>query len=121
VADRPSIVVIVLDALRADCAPFAGDSPYLRSLGLKRPDLPALSSLVRDSFVFTQAIACAPYTTACISSMLTGLLPPEHGIRSFSSTSLSRDVRTLPAILAGAGYATCAMSDQPRILQPMGC
>jgi hypothetical protein len=120
VSDRPSIVMIVLDALRADCTPGADESAHLSSLGIRPPRLPALAGLVRGSTVFTQAFACAPYTTACTASLLTGLLPPEHGVRSFSSASLSRGVRTLPAILAEAGYATCAMSDQPQILQPMG-
>jgi arylsulfatase A-like enzyme len=117
---QPSVVVIMLDALRADCAPGAADSAHLRSLGLKPPQMPALSRLVSGAYTFTQAIACAPYTTACTASILTGLLPPEHGVRAFSTTSLSREVRTLPAILATHGYATCAMSDRPQVLQPMG-
>ena len=29
---RPSIIVILLDALRADCAPFMPETPHLRSL-----------------------------------------------------------------------------------------
>jgi arylsulfatase A-like enzyme len=117
---RPSVVIIMLDALRADCAPGAQESAHLRSLGLQRPELPSLNALVDGAFNFTQAIACAPYTTACTATILTGLLPPEHGVRAFSTTSLSGDVRTLPAILAGQGYATCAMSDRPQVLQPMG-
>jgi arylsulfatase A-like enzyme len=119
-APQPSIVMILLDALRADCAPGADASPHLASLGLQRPHLPALDSLTRGAFHFTQAMSCAPVTTPCIGSIFTGLLPPEHGVRAFDITSLSTDVRTLAEILAANGWATCAMTDQPPVLQPMG-
>jgi arylsulfatase A-like enzyme len=119
-ADKPSIVMIVMDALRADCAPGAPESAHLRNLGLRRPNLPAFSSLVEGAFGFTQAIACASYTSACHASLFTGLVPAEHGVRAFSVTSLSRDVRTLAEILTDAGYATCALSDQPIFFQPQG-
>lgn len=118
--DSPSIVIVLIDALRADCAPGAADSPHLRSLGLARPDLPALRALTDGACSFTQAVSCSGYTTPCVGSMLTGLLPPEHGVRAFDLTALSADVRTLPEILAAHGYATCAMTDQPPVLQPMG-
>ena len=114
---RPSIIVILLDALRADCAPFMPETPHLRSLGLMRPELGALTDLVRGAFLFTQAMACSAYTTACVGSIFTGLLPPEHGVRAFDLTSLSNDVRTLAEILAESGYATCAMTDQPAVLR----
>ena len=117
---KPSVIVIMLDALRADCAPGAAASAHLRSLGLKPPQMETFTRLVEGAYTFTQAIACAPYTTPCTASIMTGLLPPEHGVRSFSTTSLSSDVRTLAAILGTNGYATCAMSDRPQVLQPMG-
>ena len=117
---KASVLIILLDALRADCTPGADGSPHLRSLGLMPPDLPALRDLVEGSFTFTQAMACAPYTTACAGSIFTGLLPPEHGVRAFDLTSLSSQVRTLAEILSAAGYVTCAMTDQPPVLQPMG-
>ena len=112
--------MIMLDALRADCAPGAGDSPHLRSLGLKPPPCRHWLHWYRASSSFTQAMACSAYTTACVGSLFTGLLPPEHGVRAFDVTSLSSEVRTLAEILVEAGYATCAMSDQPPVLQPMG-
>jgi len=118
--EKPSIVIIVIDALRADCTPLAADSPHLRAAGLKRPDLPTLAGIVAGATAFTQAISCSSYTTACHASLFTGLLPPEHGVRAFSVTSLSSEVRTLAEILVAAGYATCAMSDQPVFFQPEG-
>ncbi len=118
--DKPSILMIVIDALRADCTPFAVPSPHLRSLGLPPPRLPAFTRLVERSAVFTQAIACASYTSTCHASLFTGLAPPEHGVRAFSINALSREVRTLAEILVDAGYATCAMSDQPVFFQPQG-
>ncbi len=117
---QPSIVIVLIDALRADCAPGADASPHLRSLGLTRPDLPALSALTQGAHHFTQALSCSGYTTPCVGSILTGLLPPEHGVRAFDLTALSGSVRTLGEILLQRGYATCAMTDQPPVLQPMG-
>jgi arylsulfatase A-like enzyme len=111
--DKPSVLIIVFDALRADCTPLAADSPHLRAAGLKRPDLPSFTRLVQGMNVFTQTFACASYTSACHASLFTGLLTPEHGVRAFYLTSLSPEVRTLAEILLGDGYATCAMSDQP--------
>ena len=118
--DKPSILMIVIDALRADCAPFAEPSAHLRAIGLKAPDLPALTRLVRGARSFTQAIACSSYTSACHGSLFTGLVPAEHGVRAFSVTALSREVHPLAEILTEAGYATCAMSDQPLFFQPQG-
>ncbi len=115
--NRPSIVLIVIDALRGDCTPGADDSPHLHSLGLKRPDMPALAALTRGAATFTQTYACASYTSACHASLFTGLLPPEHGVRAFRTTSLSSEARTLAQILLDAGYSTCAMSDQPIMFQ----
>lgn len=115
-----SIIMMSIDALRADCAPGADSSPHLRRLGLKPPHLPAFSRLVEGATVFTQAIANSSYTPACHASLFTGLLPPEHGVRAFAENALSREVRTLAEILRAAGYATCAMSDQPLFLQPQG-
>lgn len=118
--DKPPVVIIMLDALRGDCVPGAAESPHLRSLGLRRPEMAALSDMVQGCSLFTQAMSCSGYTTPCVGSIFTGLLPPEHGVRAFDLTALSTDVRTLAEILAAAGYATCAMTDQPPVLQPMG-
>lgn len=116
----PSIVIVSIDALRADCTPGADESPHLRSVGLQAPLLPAFSLLVQDATVFTQAIACSSYTTACHASLFTGLTPAEHGVRAFSVTALSNEVRTLAEIVGDAGYATCAMSDTLLFFQPYG-
>jgi arylsulfatase A-like enzyme len=119
-AATPSIVMISIDALRADCTPFAAASPHLQSLGLPAPSLPTFSDMTRDAAVFTQAIACSSYTTACHASLLTGLLPPEHGVRGFSTHAVSSEVRTLAEILSSAGYAACGLSDRPIFFQPEG-
>ncbi len=112
--------MISIDALRADCTPRADESVHLRSLGLRPPRLPAFSELVHTSSVFSQAFACSSYTTACHASLFTGLAPAEHGVRAFSVTSLSSEVRTLAEVLRDAGYATCAMIDKPLLFQPCG-
>lgn len=116
-SSRPSIIMIVLDAMRADCAPGAEASPHLLDVGMHAPALPGLSRLVEQATNFTQTYACGSYTPSCHGSLFTGLLPPEHGVRTFHSHALNDDVRTLASILVEAGYVTCGYSDTPWLLQ----
>jgi len=118
--EYPAIVILVIDSLRYGSVPGAPYSPHLAATGLPRPSLPSFERLVSGAFHFTQAVACAPHTPAAIGSLLTGLLPPEHGIRAHAATSLSPGVRTLADILGEVGYRTCAMTDYPEVLERVG-
>lgn len=114
------VLLIVIDALRYDCVPGAPASAHLRAAQVTAPELPALAQLVHGAHQFTQAVACAPYTPAAFASLLTGLPPPEHGVRAHGASSLHPEVRTLASILGAAGYRTCVMSDYPDIVAPVG-
>ena len=67
-----SVVLITLDTARADRL-----SPY----GFGDATMPALDRLARDGVVFDQAATVAPLTLPAHTSLLTGLLPPRHGVR----------------------------------------
>src|SRR5262245_38932834 len=54
-AGRPDIVLVTIDALRAD---------HLGAYGYARLTSPAIDAFAHDSVVFTNAIAQAPYTKA---------------------------------------------------------
>jgi arylsulfatase A-like enzyme/Tfp pilus assembly protein PilF len=94
----PPIVVVSIDTLRADRLPaygYAGGST------------PAIDALARDAVRFENAYAHYPLTLPSHLSMLTGLLPPEHGVRDnvgYRFDGASHE--TLAALLGGSGYAT---------------
>jgi arylsulfatase A-like enzyme len=65
--------------------------------------------LVAQSFVFESAIAQAPWTTPAVASLLTGLLPQQHGATGVGRhQALAPDALTLAEILKTAGFRTAA-------------
>lgn len=70
VLEAPNLVVVVLDAVRAD---------RLSCYGYNRPTTPNLDALARTATLFEHAYTTAPYTLSSHASLLTGLLPSEHG------------------------------------------
>src|SRR4051794_33936750 len=66
---RPDILLVTVDALRAD---------HLSSRGYAHLTTPTIDAFARRSVQFTNAIAQAPYTKASIASLMTGLYPSTH-------------------------------------------
>ena len=93
------LVLIALDTARADRL-----SPY----GLGDVAMPALERLAREGVVFDQATTVAPLTLPAHTSLLTGLLPPRHGVRENASAPLSNGHVTLAEILEARGFRTGA-------------
>lgn len=93
------IVLITLDTTRADRL-----SPY----GLMDAAMPALDRLAREGAVFDQAISVAPLTLPAHTSLLTGLLPPAHGVRDNVDDPLPERHVTLTEILRDRGFRTGA-------------
>ncbi|MEA2558560.1 MAG: choline-sulfatase [Acidobacteriota bacterium] len=89
----PSVILLTLDTTRAD------------ALGAGTPVLSALA--VRGTR-WTQAVTPTPLTLPAHTSLLTGLVPPEHGLRDNGTAVLSKDVPTLAAVFSARGYATAA-------------
>ncbi|MEM1179057.1 MAG: sulfatase-like hydrolase/transferase [Acidobacteriota bacterium] len=90
------IVLISVDTLRFDAPGYTGS-------GVETPSIDRLASRGR---VFTQARAHAVMTTPSHVSMLTGLMPDEHGVRDNGGFTLDRSIPTLATRLASAGFAT---------------
>lgn len=96
----PPVVLISIDTLRAD---------HLPEWGYPGARTPTLSALARESIRFENAYSQVPLTLPSHSSLFTGLLPPEDGVRSNIGYRFEADAQpTLPAALAGAGYRTGA-------------
>jgi arylsulfatase A-like enzyme/Flp pilus assembly protein TadD len=96
-APPPSILLITLDTLRRDALGYIG--------GHDRT--PALDALARDSARFDLAVTPVPLTLPAHVTMMTGLDPPNHGIRD-NGQVLSPEIPTLAEALAAAGYDTAA-------------
>ena len=94
-----SVLLITLDTTRADRLP-----PY----GFGDATMPALDRLAREGVVFDQATTVAPLTLPAHTSLLTGLLPPRHGVRENASAPLADRHVTLAEILEARGYHTGA-------------
>jgi arylsulfatase A-like enzyme len=97
---RPDILLVVLDAARAD---------RLGCYGRGAAVTPVLDRLAGQGLRFDQAIATSCWTLESVASLFTGLYPADHGAH-FGSMRLSGDVDTLPAWLQRVGYRTIGVS-----------
>ena len=99
-AENAPVILISIDTLRSDHLPAYGYQ------GIATPNLDAFR---RDAVFFERAYAHVPLTLPSHVSMLTGLLPPDHGVRDNLGFALdAAKHRTLPATLHARGYATGA-------------
>ena len=94
-----SVVIVTLDTTRADRL-----SPY----GFMNVSLPALERLARVGVVFDQAMSVGPLTLPAHTSLLTGLLPPHHGVRDNADSPLAGSHTTLAEVLRRCGFRTGA-------------
>ncbi len=127
-ADKPDIILITVDALRAD---------HLGTYGYGRPTSPAIDAFAREAVVVQDAISQAPYTKASIASLFTGLFPTAHKAfttsRPFDTTMtghvsgdlpgtdvLSPRLKTLAQCLSEAGYQTIGLNTNPFLIADFG-
>ena len=96
---RPNIVLITIDTLRAD---------HVGRYGAPPGSTPALDALASEGLRFENAISPVPLTRPAHTSLLTGLYPPEHGIRDNLPAKLDSSIPTLATRLETAGYHTAA-------------
>src|SRR4051794_38557368 len=94
------VILISVDTLRSD---------HLPAYGYRGVATPNIDALRRDSILFRRAYSHCPMTLPSHLSILTGLLPTEHGVRNnigyrFDGTKF----RTLAAVLRAKGYRTGA-------------
>ncbi len=94
------VILISIDTLRADRLP---------AYGYKDGATPALDRFRRDAILFQNAYSPCPMTLPSHVSMLTGLLPPEHGVRTNAGFTFDGQAQAhLPGLLKAHGYATGA-------------
>jgi len=99
--DRPNVLLITLDTLRAD---------HLGCYGRANAETPRIDALAREGVLFEKAFTPAPSTLPAHVSILTGLYPHQHGVRDNAVYYLPDEEQTLAEILAGEGYVTAAFT-----------
>lgn len=98
-ADRPDVVLITLDTVRAD---------HVGCYGYARNTTPNLDALAAQGTRFTQAYAPSNWTAPSVGAMFTGLYPSEHGA-TIVNARLRPGPVTIAEALRNAGYATRAV------------
>lgn len=99
--DRPNIILISIDTLRAD---------HLGYAGYERATSPHIDRLAREGVVFSHAIASSNWTLPSHASMLTGLHPARHHAVQFAFAPLRPDRETVAESLWDIGYETGAFT-----------
>jgi arylsulfatase len=104
----PNVVLISLDAVRAD---------HLSFYGYERDTVPALNALAAKGAVFENFYSQTPSTVATHGSLFTGRYPFQHGMYA-QSHSLKEKEHTLAEYLWNHGYRTFAIASSIRF-EPM--
>lgn len=98
--EKAPIILISIDTLRSD---------HLPAYGYRGVETPALDALRRDAILFERAYSHVPLTLPSHASMLTGLLPAEHGVRDNGGYPFEAAKHPyLPRLLREGGYETAA-------------
>jgi arylsulfatase A-like enzyme len=96
-----NVIVISVDTLRAD---------RLGCYGHELPTSPNIDAFARQGVVFEDASSTSPWTLPAHASLLSGLYPPRHGVRTIGRV-LSADLPTLASILRSQGFVTRAVAN----------
>ena len=114
--ERPSFVVILVDALRAD---------YLGAYGFEGAISPNLDRLAAESVLFENCFANAPWTKPSIATLFTSLPPAVHGVTDMGKPTwsgegglmqlLPEEAETIAESFRDAGYRTAAFVGNPFI------
>src|ERR1051325_3679180 len=83
-------------------------SSALTSYGARTSTAPAIDALAADGVVFERAYVHSPAMLPAYTSLLTGQLPFDHGVRDEAGFAVKTDTRTLPELLRSRGFSTGA-------------
>ncbi len=97
---RAPVILISVDTLRSDRLP---------AYGYGKVATPHIDALRRDGILYSHAYSHCPLTLPSHASMLTGLLPTEHGVRNNIGYRFDGEkFPTLARVLREGGYRTGA-------------
>jgi choline-sulfatase len=95
-----NVLLVSIDTLRAD---------HVGSYGFPRATTPNIDAVAREGVLFKNVHSPVPMTLPAHSSMLTGTLPPSHGVRDNLHERVPDSSLTLAEILKAKGLATAAV------------
>ncbi len=110
-ADRPNILVVVLDCVRAWDFPGGPDA---------QGPLPSFEQFRRESWSFPHAASVAHWTVPSHASIFTGLYPWEHGVHAKGELAVPDRFPQLDSLLRATGYETLSMSANGLISPALG-
>ena len=92
-----NVLLISIDTCRAD---------HLGCYGYPLDTTPNIDAIAGEGIVFEHALSPLPYTLPAHCTMLTGTIPPYHGVFNNSDYKLSEENVTLAELLQEKGYLT---------------
>ena len=101
--DKPNILWIVMDAVRAD---------HLSCYGYHRETTPNIDRIAGEGALFENAISAASWTLPSHASMFTGLYLSKHATDS-EHRYLADNFQTIAELLRSYGYKTYGYSNNP--------
>jgi len=104
--ERPNLIFLTVDTLRAD---------HMRRYGYARDTMPSIEAFAERAVTFDNAVVPRGITRPSYASMLTGLYPYRHGVRS-NFHVLHEDLETLAERLRAAGYHTAGFVSNATLL-----
>jgi arylsulfatase A-like enzyme len=112
--DRPNVIIITIDTLRAD---------HVGCYGYYRDTTPFIDKFSQNAIVFENAVAQGPDTISSMPSFIISKYPFHNLTVSFFPSSasliciLNQNYPTLARLLKGIGYGSCFISDNPQMFQ----
>lgn len=119
-AERPDVLLVLLDALRAD---------HLGCYGYERPTSPRIDAFAASGLMFRHAYSQAPWTKPSIPTLFTSLHPIQHGVYegeargsagALESDVLSEEAFTIAEAFGAAGYRTAAYVNNAHLQASQG-
>jgi len=94
-----NVLLISIDTCRAD---------HLSCYGYRRNTTPNIDAVADEGVLFENVISPVPFTLPAHCSMLTGTIPPYHGVFDNTDYKLGAEYLTLAEMLKDNGFATAA-------------
>ncbi len=99
---RPSVILIVLDTVRADAVSFYGKV---------EGTTPTFDALAAEGLAYRRAFAPSPWTLPSHASLFTGVGIAAHRVGTPGRVNLPGELTTLAERFRNAGYETAAFSE----------
>jgi arylsulfatase A-like enzyme len=105
-----NLLLVSIDTLRGD---------MLGCYGHDRPTSPALDTIAAQGTLFETAVSPSPWTLPAHASLLTGLYPMRHGVKSHR-LRLAAGISTLAVHLRKRGFTTAAIVNSHNLTRRYG-